>query len=168
MRKFHVLFVCAIACMFLVFTSCKQSTHPEEAVATEQEEEDEGYDGPAERAALDFEKVKDPKLGYAPTDRLSFAIEAAMSSKQANRTDALLWVERGPIYDSVGPSNGNTRAGNGYTAGRIRGVLVDAADPSGNTVLAGGVAGGLWRCTNFLSAVPNWQAANDFFDNLAV
>jgi trimeric autotransporter adhesin len=172
MRKFYLLLLCAAVCTF-VSTSCRQTTHPEVAVATEssEENEEEGYDGPAERAQLDFEKVKDPALGYAPTDRLIHAIEAAVNSKRenANRTSALLWVERGPIYDSVGPSNGNTRGGGGFTAGRIRGVLVDKSDPTGNTVFCGGVAGGLWKCTNFMtSAVPNWQVVNDYFDNLAV
>ncbi|MER3469906.1 MAG: hypothetical protein C4330_00840 [Chitinophagaceae bacterium] len=41
-------------------------------------------------------------------------------------------------------------------------------DPSGNTVLVGGIAGGLWRCTNFLSQIPNWRAINDYMDNLAI
>ncbi|HYE54950.1 MAG TPA: hypothetical protein VD996_08910, partial [Chitinophagaceae bacterium] len=174
MRKLYLLLVCAVLCTGM-FNSCNQtpSSHPEEAVASkesEEEEENDGYDGPAERALLDFEKIKDPALGYVPTDRLFTAIESAVTSRQsaASRTTTLLWVERGPTYDSVGPSNGNTRGGGGYTAGRIRGVLVDANDPTGNTVLTGGVAGGLWRCTNFLSGTPNWQVVNDNFENLAV
>lgn len=138
---------------------------------SEDEDEEEGYSGPAERAKLEFEMTKDPALGYVPYDRLATAIEYTENLRKANanRTSALLWVERGPNYDSVGPSNGNTRAGNGYTSGRMRGVLIDLLnDPSGNTVIVGGVAGGLWRCTNFLSAIPNWVHVNENFNNLAI
>jgi hypothetical protein len=56
----------------------------------------------------------------------------------------MLWQERGPIYDSVGPSNGNTRGNDLYTSGRMAAVLVDTLnDPSGNTAIVGGVSGGL-------------------------
>jgi trimeric autotransporter adhesin len=170
MRKLYL--ICAALCTFSII-SCKQTTHPEEKVTvqTESEEENEEYDGPAERDQLEFDKTKDPALGYVPYDRLAAAIDYTENLKKANanKTAALLWIERGPIYDSVGPSNGNTRAGNGYTAGRMRAVLVDTLnDPSGNTVIAGGVAGGVWKCTNFLSTTPNWVSINDYFDNLAI
>lgn len=164
---------CAVLCTFGVI-SCQQATHPESPAIVQSEsgeEENEEYDGPAERDQLEFDKTKDPALGYVPYDRLWNALNYTEDLKKAdaNKVAALLWVERGPIYDSVGPSNGNTRAGNGYTAGRIRAVLVDTLnDPTGNTVFTGGVSGGLWKCTNFLSPIPNWVAVNDFFDNLAV
>lgn len=174
MRKFYLLLVCAAVCTFF-FVSCQQATqptHPEVAVENPSEEEkDEGYDGPEERARLEFEMTKDPALGYVPYDRLMAAMEYTENLRKANpnRTSALLWVERGPIYDSVGPSNGNTRPGGAYTSGRMRAVLVDTLnDPTGNTVFVGGVSGGLWRCTNFLSGVPNWQNINDFFDNMGI
>lgn len=136
-------------------------------------EEKDGYDGPAERDSLEFEKIKDPALGYVPSDRLVYAIDYTENQKKAlvnARTQGmLLWTERGPIYDTVGPSNGNTRAGVNYTSGRIITMLVDTkGDPTGNTVFAGGVAGGLWKTTNFLSAIPNWKAVDDYFDNMAI
>lgn len=172
MRKLYLPLLCAAVTAFFI-TSCQQATHPEQRVETrsEEHEEDEGYDGPMQRDALEFEKIKDPALGYVPTDRLGTAIDYTENQKNnnANRVTALLWTERGPNYDSVGPSNGNTRGGNGYTAGRVRGIFVDTLnDPTGNTVFAGGVAGGIWRCTNFLSTVPNWAPINDYFDNLAI
>ena len=138
---------------------------------------EEGYDGPMERDLLEFEKTKDPALNRIPIERLWDAMLFADNQKSnyAYRGNSLIWSERGPIFDSVGPSNGNGRGGASgttwpetYTAGRVRGVLVDANDASGNTVLVGGVAGGIWRCTNFLSATPNWIAINDFLPNLAV
>jgi trimeric autotransporter adhesin len=172
MRKLYLQLLFAVATAFFI-TSCQQASHPEQRVETksEEHEEDEGYDGPMQRDALEFEKIKDPALGYVPTDRLGAAIDYTENQKNnnASRINALLWTERGPNYDSVGPSNGNTRGGNGYTAGRVRGIFVDTLnDPTGNTVFAGGVAGGIWRCTNFLSTIPNWTSINDYFDNMAV
>lgn len=170
MRKFYLLLVGAalICAFFIIPKSNNQHVTPEVAVENHEDEE-EGYDGPAERDRLEFEKTKDPALGYVPYDRLMTAIDYTDNVRKSAKTGALLWVERGPIYDSVGPSNGNTRAGNGYTSGRMRAVLVDLLnDPTGNTVLAGGVSGGLWKCTNFLSAVPNWVNVNDYFDNMGL
>ena len=174
MRKLFLL----LAGMFIYacfFMSCQQ--RQQMLVATEEaenkdDEYEEGYDGPAERALLEYEKTKDPALGFVPFERLATAMDYTEEQKQMvfeKGQSNLLWVERGPTYDSLGPSNGNTRAGVNYTSGRVRAILVDTLnDPSGNTVFAGGIAGGLWKCTNFLSAVPNWQAIDDYFDNLAI
>lgn len=140
------------------------------------EEENEEYDNPMERELQEAEKIKDPALGYVPYQRLYDAINYTETLKNTNSRSiaSLTWIERGPVYDSVGPSNGNRRGGGasstgGYTAGRMRAFLLDTLnDPSGNTVFAGGVAGGVWRCTNFLSAIPNWVPVNDYFTNLAI
>ena len=91
-------------------------------------------DNPKERDRQAAELMKDPALGYVPYQRLQSAIERTEQLKRAQASSAnvisapLTWVERGPIYDSVGPSNGNTRGpGNtgGHTAGRMRGFLLD-------------------------------------------
>jgi hypothetical protein len=131
------------------------------------------YDGAKDYDVFEAERTKDPALGYVPYDRLYDAIMYTKQLKeqlpQQRLQQSLLWEERGPIYDSLGPSNGNTRAGVNYTSGRIIAFLVDTLnDPSGNTVITGGVAGGLWRCNNFLSLVPNWQSVDDYMDNLAI
>lgn len=44
----------------------------------------------------------------------------------------LMWVERGP----------------GNVSGRIRGLIVDPDDPTGNTWFIGSVGGGIWKTTN--------------------
>ncbi|MFY7886541.1 MAG: WD40/YVTN/BNR-like repeat-containing protein, partial [Dolichospermum sp.] len=57
----------------------------------------------------------------------------------------------------------------GYTSGRVNTVLIDETDATGNTVLTGGVTGGIWRCTNFLSgSIPNWTPVNDFLSNMNI
>ncbi|TCJ19310.1 hypothetical protein EPD60_02510 [Flaviaesturariibacter flavus] len=138
----------------------------------EEEEEHEGYDGAAARAEFEFERLKDPALGYVPGERLVETLEELHQQRSgiASRiTGALPWQERGPSYDVVGP-DGNPRGGTGQIAsGRVIAVFVDTLnDPSGNTVWAGAAAGGLWKCSNFLSAIPNWSHIDDRFDNLAI
>jgi hypothetical protein len=138
-------------------------------------------DNPSERDRQAFEMEKDPALGYVPYHRLLNAINHTAALKASNRNSnitnltsaPLPWIERGPIFDSVGPSNGNTRGGantaGGHTSGRIRAFLLDTLnDPTGNTAFTGGVAGGLWKCTNFLSVENNWTPIDDRFDNLAL
>ena len=143
----------------------------------EEAEENEKYDGPAQRDSLEYAKMVDPNLGFVPSERLWNAVDYTDQLRAANNYEdiSLLWDERGPVFDSVGPSNGNGRGGGGgstaggYTSGRIAAVLIDTLnDPTGNTVICGGIAGGIWKCTNFLAAVPNWRNAGDYFSNLAI
>jgi hypothetical protein len=135
------------------------------------EEEQSGYDGKRQRDSLEFEKTKDPSLGYVPVNRLETAIKFTENLKRFHRNDVnvLSWTARGPIFDSLGPSNGNLRGGFSYTSGYMSAVLVDTLhDPSGNTVLIGGTTGGVWKTTNFLSPFPNWTAVNDSYETLSV
>ncbi|HEX6179714.1 MAG TPA: hypothetical protein VFZ47_00635, partial [Chitinophagaceae bacterium] len=164
MGKYLTLVSIFIICLII---SCQQS--PRQQDSTIQEEEN-GYDNPEEAYKLEFEKTKDPALGYVPSERLQYAEAYTINAKKNNpvRTDALIWEARGSIYDSVGP-NGNTRGNPSYTSGRIRAVMIDTLnDPTGNTVFVGGVAGGLWKCTNFLSPIPNWISIADNFDNVGI
>jgi hypothetical protein len=161
------------------FTACQNSSTKAVPSYERVQEEDEGYDSPAERDRFEFERTKDPRLGYVPKERMLKAIDYTENlktsvSRRGLRTGAFDWVERGPIFDSVGPSNNNIRgasrtAPGTYTSGRTRAILIDTLnDPSGNTVFCGSVSGGLWKCTNFLSTIPNWRPINDRFDNLAI
>jgi trimeric autotransporter adhesin len=166
-QTFALVIFCAFAC-----SSCQNNSNNE----LFEDEEHEMYDGPAERAQQEFEQTKDPALGRVPIERLWDAMDFTMAQKQGLTTDGVngIWQERGPIYDSVGPSNGNGRGGGGgftgaYTSGRMSAVLVDASDGTGNTVFCGGVNGGLWKCTNFMtSADPNWVQINDYLSNMSI
>lgn len=100
----------------------------------------------------------DPVLKQIPKDRLFSGIKQ-MKQQIALSKDGLLdgiasieWKERGP--DNV--------------AGRTRAILLDKNDESRNTLIAGGVSGGLWRTTNLLDEVPDWKPINDFWANLMV
>jgi hypothetical protein len=172
MRKIYLLVaaVCLCTAFYFIYPQFKNK---ESLITTFEEEGKDEYENPYERDLLEIEKTRDPSLDYVPVERLGVAMDYTESLKVLARgtrtTMDMNWEERGPIYDSLGPSNGNTRAGVNYTSGRIRAVLVDTLnDPTGNTVYTGGVAGGLWRCTNFLSEIPNWQVINDYFSNMAI
>lgn len=101
----------------------------------------------------EFKKMVDPQLGIIPVSRLGEAEQSLFDQAgRGEQVNSLTWTERGP--SNVG--------------GRTRGLLVDAADASGNTVYSGGVGGGLWKTTNFKAATPVWTVVDDFFANLAV
>ena len=89
-------------------------------------------------------------------------------SNRPTNISALTWSERGPNSDIPGPSNGNTRAGNGIASGRMRAIWVDLSDATNHTVWVGGVDGGIWK-TSDISVIPaTWTPVNDFFADLSI
>ncbi len=138
-----------------------------------QSTETENENGILAREQFEFNKIKDPNTGQIPVNGhwqalLQTKQAAEFYQNTAARTTALSWIERGPNSDAVGPSNGNTRANNGVTSGRMRSILVDAADATGKTVWVGGVDGGLWKTTDITVSPANWMVVNDYLSNLAV
>lgn len=147
----------------LIFSACVR--HPQKT------EEDERYDGPQLAMEQDFRHTKDPATGKVPRERLQAALEETQLSKfsaQSLISAYGSWTERGPNSDAVGGSNGNTRANSGIAAGRVRAVWVDLADATGNTVWAGGVAGGLWKNTNITTSPGTWSLISDNLSNLVI
>lgn len=101
----------------------------------------------------EFEITKDPKTGTVPRERLFFARKETvrlLSSK--NNPFELEWDERGP--NEVG--------------GRTRGMIFDLNDPTGRTVFAGGVGGGMWKHTNITDGSIAWEKIGDQFENIAI
>lgn len=114
----------------------------------------------AEAAEIEFEKTKDPALGYVPLERRLAALEKTKRlQEQMQREEAYLrgaltnarWLERGP--NNVG--------------GRTRAIQVDLNDKTGNTIFAGGVGGGLFKATD-VTGTAKWERINDWLDNLTV
>lgn len=128
------------------------------------------YDGPELAAIQEFERTKDPATGRVPRERLLDAIEQTIDSKNAysSAIGGLAWNERGPVSDLPGVSNGNPRANNDFSSGRVRAVLVDKSDATGKTVIIGGVNGGLWKTTDITSPTASWAVINDNLSNLAI
>ena len=146
------------------FTSCQNNISKEDKKTTQ-------YDGPELAAQQELEMTRDPRTGQVPWHKLleaKLATETAKEAARQNRINALAWEERGPNADVVGPSNGNTRANNGITAGRVRALMVDSLDPTKKTVFAGSVSGGLWKTTDITASPAIWVPINDFLSNLAI
>ena len=136
-------------------------------------DEHDKYDGPAEAAKFEFECTKDPATGQVPKERLLKALDKTIQMRRNNQNGnspqvVLNWIERGPNSDSTGPSNGNTRANNAVTSGRIRGVCVDSVDLTRKTVWVAGTTGGIWKTTDITVSPANWTIVNDFMVNLSV
>ncbi|HYF29866.1 MAG TPA: hypothetical protein VD993_01995 [Chitinophagaceae bacterium] len=163
MHRSALQFTCSVACILMLF-SCTTPGPREKESVTDTEEE-----SPGQRDSMEVVMMRDPALGYVPSDRLFFALDHARRLRQSAgaRKMSFPWTERGPVYDLT--ATGMPQPNETYTAGRVRAVLMDTLnDPTGNTVFCGGVSGGLWRCTNFLSDVPNWQPIDDYFDNMCI
>ncbi|MEO6869462.1 MAG: T9SS type A sorting domain-containing protein [Ginsengibacter sp.] len=136
-----------------------------------EEQEGDEEDGIYETQKHEFEITRDPALGYVPKERLVNAFENIMAKRQMQRpgdVSALSWTERGPYSDVTGPSNGNTRQGNGVTSGRIRAIWVDLGDVTNHTVWVGGISGGIWKTSNISAAPATWNIVSDNFSNMAV
>ncbi len=114
------------------------------------------YDNPNLAVLHEVEMTKDPALGYVPRERLLDAYREIQDRNRNQKIKAAIagieWTERGP--NNVG--------------GRTRAILIDPNDPSGETVWAAGVTGGLWKTTSISQTNPNWVAVNDFFTCLAI
>jgi hypothetical protein len=72
----------------------------------------------------------------------------------------------GTTWVSLGPTSSNFTQ-NSITltkvdSGRLRTILPDPADATGNTVLLLAAGGGLWKTTDFLSTPPTWTPLTDF------
>jgi trimeric autotransporter adhesin len=170
----RLVLIVLLSSVFL-FQNChtQQSTKTDllQKVEPLKSEEKDEYDGPDKLAEFEFERTKDPALGYVPTERLLVAVEEAKSS-QARAPFSVLagtWIERGPNSDVSGLYGNPRDASNlASTAGRIRAMMVDAADATGKTVWVGGINGGLWKTTDITAATPTWILVNDYLSNLAV
>lgn len=136
---------CIALCILISFTACHSN------IKEERESDDLDMDGMEQAMIQEFKRTHDPATMTIPRERLEFAKQKAQNI-MSMRTSALTWVERGP--SNIG--------------GRTRCIVVDKADASGNTVLAGSVSGGIFRTTNFLSATPTWAPVNDKLLNLAI
>jgi len=182
MRKLLFITVAGMFAVFLLLTLWQTKTikttkiHSSTVSATrieENENEDETKeDGILQAQQQEFELTKDVSLGYIPKYRLVKAYQNLISKRLSPNTptnvSALSWTERGPNADVVGPSNSNSRAGNGVTSGRMRAIWVDISDATNHTVWAGGIDGGIWKTTDISATPATWTPVNDFLANLSI
>ena len=142
---------CVIAGI-VVLASCKNVSSEKKDLSKKNSIENE-EDGMEKYMEYVFKRTKDPALNTVPYERLEVAKSEALRRSALQRTTSdLIWTERGP--NNIG--------------GRTRSILVDKNDPTGNTIFAGSVGGGIWKCTDFKSATFSWTKVNDNMENLAV
>ncbi|ANE52552.1 T9SS type A sorting domain-containing protein [Flavisolibacter tropicus] len=115
------------------------------------EEENEKQDRIDLAMEQEFRMTLDPALNRVPRERLLTARTYMARLLSLAKITDLEWKERGP----------------NDLAGRTRAILVDRRDATGNTIFAGGVGGGVWRCTNF-KTTPVWTPLSDKLTNIAV
>lgn len=103
-------------------------------------------------AEYEFELKKDPSINRVPTERLYETLENLKLEGPKKSPFAFQWHEHGP--NNVG--------------GRTRALLFDLSDDSNNTLFAGSVSGGIWKCTNALSNNPTWNRVAGFQGNVGI
>ncbi|MDP5094137.1 MAG: T9SS type A sorting domain-containing protein [Polaribacter sp.] len=152
-KKLQLLFLCAL----LVLVSCqnnKNDVHQEERLTFVKKKKtlEEKRTATLERILHDFNMQKDPKTGEIPRDQKQLEFENALIAKE----NALIFQSKtSSTFISRGPSN---------LGGRTRAFAQDITDASGNTFLAGGVSGGMFRTTNggasWVKVSPNDEIHN--------
>lgn len=103
----------------------------------------------------DYLRTMDPALGRPAPERLTQTIQQLNTHSGMFFAPGSLttpWIERGPM--NVG--------------GRTRALAWDPNDPNGTKVWAGGVTGGLWYNNDITNGNSNWNAVNDFWDNISI
>ena len=126
--------------------------YPESIISTELKKipKTERIDGLLEQ---EYMMTHDPATNTIPTERLDKIKKKILNGDYSTgRSGQVLdWKERGP--DNFG--------------GRTRAMIVDQSDPTGNTIFAGGVAGGLWKCTNAFGDYV-WEEIEGYTGNVSI
>jgi len=142
LRKFDLLIVFVIASLV---TSCSFDDHSNSITKGKKRKlsKEDRIDLAMQH---EFMMTRDPALNLVPRERLFVAQEYLARLQRARLTNMtnLAWQERGP----------------NNVAGRTRAVFIDRRDATGNTIYAGGVGGGVWKCTNFKTS-PTWTVLAD-------
>jgi len=126
----------------LVITACKGYSADTESLE---------MDGMEKAMRQEFLMTRDPALNTIPNERLRAAM-SFLNNARTSQINNLTWQERGP--NNIG--------------GRSRAIMIDRRDPTGNTVFAASVSGGIFKTTNFTSASASWTVVDDQMTNLAV
>ncbi len=140
------------ALLGLLFGSCK--VHRDNDSEREPGEKEDIAFTIRQEFLQEFEKTKDPTTNTVPRERLldgSAFVQQYFTGRQS-AISGISWQERGP--NNVG--------------GRTRAILFDKNDVTHNTIFAGGVAGGIWKCSNLSSSPPTWVKISDILDNIAI
>ncbi len=108
---------------------------PVTTVKTEKTPIEQKYQFVQERLEYELAFQRDPQTGEIPRDQQILELQNTLEmSRNQNFTRS-----SDNVYVNRGPSN---------LGGRTRALVIDISDPTGNTMLAGAVSGGVFRTTN--------------------
>lgn len=132
--------------------------------AAEERREHPQTDRPDEAEAQEAALTRDPATGTVPRERLLVAQAQAERILQARAAAQ----QRGTSYGGSLSAANWTEKGPSNIGGRVRAVMPDPSDATGNKVWAGSVGGGLWKSNNAAGTTPTWTKVDDTFANLAI
>jgi len=139
---YGIVFLClGVLSFFLFKTESKELSQTKTIITpikTEKKSKksiEEKYQASQDRFEYELNLQRDPATGEIPKEER--ALELQISLDQLNILESARVSEN--VYITRGPSN---------LGGRTRSVVIDLSDPTGNTMLAGGVSSGVFRTTN--------------------
>jgi hypothetical protein len=101
--------------------------------------------------------------------KLQLRAQRSIAMPQANPAVSFSvgsWLPLGPV-PLASDASGNGTQDYHQVAGRATAVVIDPADPSGNTVYIGGAQSGIWKSSNAANPVANSVAWTPISDNQA-
>ena len=139
MNLLRISIGCILTALLLVtaLSSCQKVENREENKAVHM----------AKRWHHDSLYIADPETGEIYIENV---VEAINNRERNSERNSVL------TFTEVGPNN---------ISGRVRALHVDYSDPTGMTLWAGGVSGGLWKSTD---GGINWNKINDFLPVLSI
>ena len=112
-----------------------QALTPITTIKKEKTPIEQKYQFVQERLEYELDFLRDPQTGEIPRDQQ--VLELQTSLEQSRNQDATRASDN--VYENRGPGN---------LGGRTRSLAIDMSDPTGNTMLAGAVSGGVFRTIN--------------------
>lgn len=112
-----------------------QTLTPITTIKTEKTPIEQKYQFVQERLEYELNFLRDPQTGEIPRDQQVLELQTSLEqsrNQDATRVSDNVYVNRGP----------------GNLGGRTRSLAIDMSDPTGNTMLAGAVSGGVFRTIN--------------------
>mgnify|MGYP005844813171 FL=1 len=155
---FTLLLICSGLILFTLLNWMDTEDHVSAQKINRTSSAEASKKGRIERDRYYNRLLQDPATGSVPEGtrnrELSHLKQLQSQSKYkggpANTlSSSIIWDELGP--DDVG--------------GRTRALALDIADASGNTIIAGGVSGGIWKSTN---GGTSWERKTDHSQHASV
>ena len=101
--------------------------------------------------------IQNPNTGKVPLESLIETSNKIQASARLVKKSRTFKKANNTVWQERGGSN---------IQGRLKSILIDKRDTSGNTLIVGSDTGGLWKSTNAMSDNPTWIVIDDFMSFL--